>query len=230
MEIKSGSRDFGNPGHQLVFADPIQTDTKDVSKSSKDENRSARNSGVYADDTTNVLCQLPKQQAAQDVEIDTFDGNPLNYFYFMELFKEAVEKKVDDPKGRLTRLIRFTSGEAKELIQPCIQLPYLVRYKQTISLMERHSGNPLKIVAAYRREIKKWPLIKPGDSAALKKLYRLLIKCQSITADITWNVLNTPDTLCSLIAKLLGICRADGIDWHTISEDINRGMQNLQIL
>ena len=60
MEMKSGSRDFGNPGHQLIFADPEQTDAKDVSKSSNDENRSARNSEVAADDTTNVLCQLLK--------------------------------------------------------------------------------------------------------------------------------------------------------------------------
>ena len=155
MEMKSGSRDFGNPGHQLIFADPIQTDAKDVSKPSNDENISARNSGVSADDTTNVLCQLLKQQAAPHVEIDNFDGNPLNYFYFMALFKEAVEKKVDDPKGWLTRLIKFKSGEAKELVQHCIQLPDLIGYKQAISLMERHYGNPHIILAAYRREIKK---------------------------------------------------------------------------
>ena len=120
MEMKSWSRYFGNPGNQLVFADPKQTD--DVSKSRNNENRSARNSGVSTDDATNVLCQLLKQQAAPDVEIDTFDGNLLNYFYFMTLFKVAVERKIEDPKGRLTRLIRFTTGKAKELIQHFIQL------------------------------------------------------------------------------------------------------------
>ena len=85
--------------------------------------------------------------------------------------------------------------------------------------MERHSGNPLKIVAAYRREIKKWPLIKPGDSAALKKFYRLLIKCQSITADITWNALNTPDTLCSLLAKLPGNMKDR---WNRLAYNLRR--------
>ena len=95
MEIKSGSRYSDNPGHQLIFADPKQTDAKDVLKSRNNENRSATTTGVSADDTTNVLCQLLKQQAAPDVEIDAFDGNPLNYFYFMALFKEAVERKID---------------------------------------------------------------------------------------------------------------------------------------
>ena len=70
----------------------------------------------------NALCKLLKQDAAPGVEIDTFNGNPLNYFYFMALFKEAVEKKICDRKGRLTRLVKFTRGEAKELIQHCIQL------------------------------------------------------------------------------------------------------------
>ena len=77
-----------------------QTDANDVLKLRNNESRNATNSGVSADDTTNVLCQLLKQQAAPDVETDTFDGNPLlNYFYFMALFKEAVERKITDPKG-----------------------------------------------------------------------------------------------------------------------------------
>ena len=33
----------------------------------------------------------------------------------LALFKKAVERKIDEPKGRLTRLIKFTKGEAKEL-------------------------------------------------------------------------------------------------------------------
>ena len=33
----------------------------------------------------------------------------------MALNKEAVENKIVDPKGRLTKLIKFTSGEVKEL-------------------------------------------------------------------------------------------------------------------
>ena len=74
VKIKSGSRDFGNLGHQLIFADPKQTDANDVSKSSNDENRSARNSGVSADDTTNILCQLLIQQAAPDVEMTLLMG------------------------------------------------------------------------------------------------------------------------------------------------------------
>ena len=85
--------------------------------------------------------------------------------------------------------------------------------------MERRYGNPHTIVAAYKRKIKKWPLIKPGDSAALKKFCSFLIKCQSITAYITWNALNTPDALCSLLAKLSGN-RKDR--WNRLAYNLRR--------
>ena len=40
-----------------------------------------------------------------------------------------------------------------------------------------------------------------------KKFYSFLIKCQRITADITWNAVNTPNTLCSLLVNFPGIMK-----------------------
>ena len=125
----------------------------------------------------------------------------------MTLLKQAIEAKIDDPKRPLSRVIKFTIGEAKELMQHCIQLSNSIGDKQVISLMERRYVNPHTIVAAYRREIKKCPLIRTGDSPALKKFYSFLKKCQRITADITWNAVNTPDTLCSLLLNFPGIMK-----------------------
>ena len=48
-------------------------------------------------DTNEILCRLMKQQSALEVDIDCFDGNPLNYRYFMAIFKEVVENRIDDP-------------------------------------------------------------------------------------------------------------------------------------
>ena len=142
-----------------------------------------QNSRVSWDDALNILCQLLTQQAAPDAAIDTFDGNPLNYFYFMVLFKKAIKKKIYDPKGRLTSLIKFIRGEAKELIQPCIQLPNPNGCKKVISLIERSYGNLHAIIAACRREIKKW--YSSNLRIQLTCFYSFLIKCQSITDDIT---------------------------------------------
>ena len=67
------------------------------------------------------IAKLLQLQGAPMVDIDVFDGNPLEFNYFLATFKEVVEQKVDDPRGRLTRLIKYTTGEAKELIKNCIQ-------------------------------------------------------------------------------------------------------------
>ena len=59
-----------------------------------------------------------QQQGAPEVEVDKFSGgNPLEYQYFSTMFKEVVEKKIKHPIGRLTRLIKFNDGEAKDLIK-----------------------------------------------------------------------------------------------------------------
>ena len=36
-------------------------------------------------------CKLIKQQGAPGVDIDTFSGDPQEYHYFKEVFKEVVE-------------------------------------------------------------------------------------------------------------------------------------------
>ena len=75
-----------------------------------------------------MMCEL-RQQATPDLEIDIFDGNPMDFHYFMVVFKEVVENKVTDPRGRLTRLIKFTKGEADEIAKNCIQLPSELGFK-----------------------------------------------------------------------------------------------------
>ena len=39
-----------------------------------------------------ALCHLVKQQSAPNIELDVFDGNPLDFHYFIILFKEIVKK------------------------------------------------------------------------------------------------------------------------------------------
>ena len=68
-------------------------------------------------------CKLLRLQSVPDIDTETFDGNILNYHYFIALFREVVESKVDDPGEKLTRLIKYTSGDAREPIKHCIQLP-----------------------------------------------------------------------------------------------------------
>ena len=107
-----------------------------------------------------MMSKLLRQQAAPDFGIDIFTDDPVEYHYFIAVFDEVVEKIVDDPRGRLTRLIKYTDGQPKEMIIHCIQQPALVSYQNARSLLEEKYGNPHQILAAYRQKIKSWPQLK----------------------------------------------------------------------
>ena len=146
--------------------------------------------------------KLLSQQSTPNVGIDVFDDNPLEFNYFMLIFEEMVESKVVDPRGRLTRLINYTKGEAKELVKHSIQQPTEVCYDNAKNLLMKRYGDPHKILSAYRLEIKKWPQVRQGDAAEYIKFYNFLLKCQSLIDGRNWNLFNSPDMFCTLISKL----------------------------
>ena len=51
-------------------------------------------------EVSKVIGKLIQLQGALEVDVDTFPGNPLEYYYLMEVFKEMVEKKIEDVRGR----------------------------------------------------------------------------------------------------------------------------------
>ena len=128
------------------------------------------------------------------MDIETFDGNVLNYHYFVALFSEVIENKVDDPRGKLTRLINYTSGDARELIKHCIQLSSNEGFKVY--------GNPNKILASYQKEVKNWQPIKFGDAIAFRQFHNFLLRCKSVATNQKRNPLDTPDILHMLTSKL----------------------------
>ena len=99
--------------------------------------------------------------------MEQFDGNSLNYRYFMALFAEVVQTKIEEPRGRLTRLIKFTIGEARELIKHYIQLPRKRGYQHARPLLERTYGNPHNMLSSYRKELKEWSPLCKGLSKVL---------------------------------------------------------------
>ena len=63
-----------------------------------------------------------KQQSAPEIDLVFFHGNLLNFHYFMAVF-EKLSKKIENPHGSLTRLIKYTTGEVKVSIKSYIELP-----------------------------------------------------------------------------------------------------------
>ena len=119
--------------------------------------------------------------------------------------KELEEKRQKESEpGRLTRLIKFTTGEAREMTKHCIQLPHNRGYQHARTLLERAYGNPHKILSSHRKEIKELSLLKFGDAKGFCKFYKFLWKCESVSESQDWNALGTLEMLCTLISKLPG--------------------------
>ena len=89
-----------------------------------------------------MLYQLVKEQSGPIVDIEVFDGNPIHYTYFRSMFREAVEKRINDPQGKLTRLINLTSGEAKELVKPFFHDKPECGFANAMRLLQKQYGNP----------------------------------------------------------------------------------------
>ena len=102
----------------------------------------------------------------------------------------------------MTRLIKYTTGEAKEFIKHCVEQPANKGYENTVDVLYRRYGDQHTILAAYKKEVKEWPQIKVGDAAGLQKFYKFLLKCQSIVGSNKWNALDSPDSICMLLSKL----------------------------
>ena len=92
------------------------------------------------------------------------------------MFKEVVESKIKDPVGRLTRLIKFTDGEGKDL-------------------MNKRYGNTYSLLASHRKEIKLLALIKPGDAMDFRKF----LNFETFSKITNSNSLETPKALCSCV-------------------------------
>ena len=142
-----------------------------------------------------MIWKLLQYQGAPEVEIEKFNGNPLEYQYFVSMFNQVVEKKVSDQTGKLTRLLKFTGAEAKELIKRCTHLPPETGYETAVRLLSNRYGNPHYLLASYRKEIKALPSVRPGDASGFGKFYSFVLKCEAFSKSTAWNVLETPETL-----------------------------------
>ena len=61
----------------------------------------------------NVRFIMPK------TEILTFDGNPIEYWKFIHNFEVSIVGLTDDPRKKLSYLIQYCKGEAREVIENC---------------------------------------------------------------------------------------------------------------
>jgi len=75
------------------------------------------------------------------VEIEKFSGDPLKYQSFVALFNETVDNKSVDDDAKLSRLLQYTTGAAKDAIRSCALIGGTEGYLQAQKLLQKRFGN-----------------------------------------------------------------------------------------
>lgn len=143
-----------------------------------------------------------KQSKAPTVDLDVFTGNPVDFPYFITTFSQAVECNIPDERGRLSRMIKYTQGEAKDLVKSCVYLPESICYKRAKELLQERYGSPYKIAAEYRKQLQAWLRLKANDTSSFTKFQTFLIKFQSAMSCVGRSASCSPELIQVLQSKL----------------------------
>ena len=142
-----------------------------------------------------VMIQMLKSQAAPDVDIDKFDGTMVEYPTFRTSFKEAVDSTVDDQRGRLNRLIKYTIGEPKELVSGFILDNTGCCYDNAIQALDKEYGDKSRIASAFMKELRQWHSIRSSDAKGFRQMHRFLLKCKVMQREGHLMVLDSAENI-----------------------------------
>ena len=132
MPVRLQTEDQRPRRNQLSFTHSLQS----IEAQSSRNQQSPQVVGTQQ--TANDMISLIHTLQLPDVELRPFNGNPLEFWFFMTTFEESVERKTTDETNRLLRLINSVTGEPKELIQGCLYLSPESGYKDAKRLLQEH--------------------------------------------------------------------------------------------
>ena len=143
------------------------------------------------------LLLLPKR------DIQTFDGDPLQFQTFMMAFEHSIEEKTHSAKDCLYFLEQYTRGQPRELVRSCQHMPHDQGYAKAKSLLRERFGNSLKIASAYMEKVLTWPVLKSEDVKALQAYSLLLRGCCNAMGEVgSVHELDVTANMQSVIKKL----------------------------
>ena len=140
--------------------------------------------------------QLSLTLTLPHAEVQTFDGDPVNYCNFLRSFKNLIKAKMKSSSTKLYYLVQYTSGAVQELMQSCLSMQLDEGYREACRLLMERYGQNYKIAFAYVTRVTNGPPIKHKDSQALQKFSILLISCRNTLREVGYlNKIENPDSM-----------------------------------
>ncbi|XP_038049665.1 uncharacterized protein LOC119723179 [Patiria miniata] len=98
----------------------------------------------------------------------SFDGNPMNYWAFMNSFDSCVGNSSVSNGAKLNRLFEYCKGKAARVIQPCAMMKPSEGYAKARTLLKERFGNEFKISQAWVDRVCEGPVLKSNSAEALQ--------------------------------------------------------------
>ncbi|XP_043217008.1 uncharacterized protein LOC122379127 [Amphibalanus amphitrite] len=130
-----------------------------------------------------LLSAQNKRSDLPKLEPDVFKGNVEDFPLWLKSFESFIESKTESPVERLNYMSRYTAGEARSAIHGLLCLRTNDAYDRAKARLIERYGNSFITVTSYKKRLRDWPVIKPGDTKALQQLADFLDGC-SATADV----------------------------------------------
>ena len=150
-------------------------------------NSNPANSSSSGDDAGALLGRLAdllsnKRERLPRLEPEVFNGDLLKFPVWFKSVEALIESHTDSPSDRLDFLSKYTSGIARECIQGFLAVD---SYSEAKACLVRRFGDKYKISEAFKRKIRDWPVIRPGDGEGLQKS-DFLQHCDTAMASISY--------------------------------------------
>ena len=137
-------------------------------------------------------------------ELLTFDGNPLNYWLFINNFEVNIAKRVPDAGTRLAYLIQHCTGKAREAIKNCAIISGPEQgYRKAQEILYHRFGQKHIIAHAHITKIVEGPQIKNADVTGLSDLSVQMQNCTLTLVQMGYEAdVNSSDNLVKLVKRL----------------------------
>lgn len=123
---------------------------KDVAKP-KEQSPSPFEMGVAS------LLNLPR------IELEAFDGDPLKFHGFIAIFDETVDKMVKDDQIKLTRLLQYTTGKARDAIRSCVLSSDGNGYSKAREILHQRFGSDCLVTERILSKLKEGKPVRSAE-------------------------------------------------------------------
>ena len=119
--------------------------------------------------TTESLQEMMVQQrrlidavGAPKLEIQNFNGDPLQYYPFVRAFEENIERVVSSETSRLTRLVGYCTGQARKALAGCEIMEPRAGYAKARRILKERFGDEFTIAQAWTARVTEGAPLRGG--------------------------------------------------------------------